>query len=412
MKNKIGSIVLSVAVAFGLWLYVITAVSPGSKETYNNIPVILEGESVLREHGLMITYQSTSMVSVSLSGNRSDLSKVDSRNIIVKVDLSKIYEPGSQIPLTYNPTFPGNVASNAFVIESKYPETLYVAVERRMTKDVPVSVKWIGSAPEGFITDRENRILDFPMVNIVGPESVVNQIEKAVIEVDLNDQRESISQDYHYTLCDADDAPVNAELITTNVEEIHLDVKIHRVRDLPLIVNLVEGGGAKASNTEVSLSVDTIRISGSDAALSQLGEQLVIGTINLADITKNTTVVFPIVLPEGVTNRTGVTEVEAEVKLNGLSSKELTITQMEAINVPEGMAVDFITEKLTLVVRGPAAQIARLTTDQITILVDFAGAEIGTSTFRAIVRFADCFDGVGALRIDSVSASVAVMGEE
>ena len=34
MKRKIGSVVLSVACAFALWLYVITAVSPGSTDTY------------------------------------------------------------------------------------------------------------------------------------------------------------------------------------------------------------------------------------------------------------------------------------------------------------------------------------------------------------------------------------------
>ena len=34
MKRKIGSVLLSLACAFGLWLYVITTVSPGSTDTY------------------------------------------------------------------------------------------------------------------------------------------------------------------------------------------------------------------------------------------------------------------------------------------------------------------------------------------------------------------------------------------
>ena len=40
MKNKIGMILLSLAVSFCLWLYVITAVSPGSTDTYYNIPIV------------------------------------------------------------------------------------------------------------------------------------------------------------------------------------------------------------------------------------------------------------------------------------------------------------------------------------------------------------------------------------
>ena len=34
MKNKITSFLLALAIAFGLWVYVITSVSPGSVDTY------------------------------------------------------------------------------------------------------------------------------------------------------------------------------------------------------------------------------------------------------------------------------------------------------------------------------------------------------------------------------------------
>ena len=34
MRNKILSVRLSVAMAFGLWYYVITVISPGSTDTY------------------------------------------------------------------------------------------------------------------------------------------------------------------------------------------------------------------------------------------------------------------------------------------------------------------------------------------------------------------------------------------
>lgn len=406
MKNKFGSILLSVAIAFGLWLYVITAVSPGSKEPYYNIPVVLEGESVLAERGLMITNASSNSVSVVLSGNRTDLSRVNSGNITVKADLSKIYEPGNQIAINYSPTFPGSVPSNAFVVESKTPERLYYTVERRITKDVPVEIKWNGSAAEGFITDRENRVLDYPVINLSGPESVLEKISKAAIEVDLTDQRESISSSYHYTLEDEESNPVDAALVTTNVEEVHLDVKIYSVQDLTLTYTLVEGGGAGASNATITLSANTIRVSGSEAALAALGDEMVIGTINLAEITKNTTQTFAVTLPEGIRNLTGVTEVEAEIKLSGLSTKDLVLTAIQPVNLPEGTKADIITEKMAVTLRGPAAQIAKLTEKDITVSVDFTGAEIGTATYKATISFAEGFEGVGVLQAESISAEL------
>ena len=78
MKSKFGAVLLSFVCAFCLWLYVITAVSPGSAETYYNIPIVWEGETVLNENGLMVTGVSSNTVNLRLSGNRSDLSRVNS----------------------------------------------------------------------------------------------------------------------------------------------------------------------------------------------------------------------------------------------------------------------------------------------------------------------------------------------
>ncbi len=407
MKRKIGSVVLSIACAFALWLYVITAVSPGSTDTYYNIPIVWEGESVLNERGLMVTAVSSNTVNLRLSGNRSDLSKVNSGNITIKADLSKIYEPGTQIPLTYtSPTFPGDVASNAFVIESKEPDSIYITVVKRVTKSVPVEVVWVGTTAEGFMIDRENKTLDYPEVTVTGPESVVNTIAKATITVDLDGRRESISESYNYTLCDEQGEPVDAKLITTDVEQVRLDVTIRAVKDLRLTYTLNPGGGANAENTTVTLSAETIRVSGSEAALENLGDTLSIGSINLADITRDTTLTFGVALPEGITNLTGINEVTAEVSFHGLATKEMTVAQIEAVNVPEGLEVELITEKLTVTLRGPTEQISKVTPEDVTAIADFTGAEVGTSTFKTSLRLAEGFENLGTLKTESVSAKI------
>lgn len=407
MKRKIGSMLLSIACAFALWLYVITSVSPGSTDTYYNIPIVWEGESVLNERGLMVTAVSSNTVNLRLSGNRSDLSKVNSGNITIKADLSKIYEPGTQISLSYtSPTFPGDVASNAFVIESKEPDSIYVTVVKRVSKTVPVEVVWVGTTAEGFMIDRENRTLDYPEVTVTGPESVVNTIEKATITVDLDGRRESISESYNYTLCDGNGDPVDAKLITTDVEQIRLDVTIRRVKDLRLTYTLNPGGGANEENTTVKLSADTIRVSGSEAALENLGDTLSIGTINLADITHNTVLTFGLSLPEGVTNLTGITEVTADISFHGLSTKEMTVEQIQSVNIPEGLTVELITEKLAVTLRGPTELISKVTPEDVTAVVDFTGAEVGTSTFKTSLALSGGFESLGTLKTESVSAKI------
>lgn len=72
--------------------------------------------------------------------------------------------------------------------------------------------------------------------------------------------------------------------------------------------------------------------------------------------------------------------------------------------------MELITQELNLQVRGPAAQIAKLTADDVMVVVDFTGAEVGTATFPVRAVFTDGFRDVGVFRAESVSASVVPAG--
>lgn len=406
-RTKLYSLLLSIFVAFGLWLYVVTNVSQGDDKTFYNIPVVMEGESVLNERNLMITSVSTKSVSMHLSGIRSNLNKINSGNITVKVDLSSIREPGENIALSYTPSYPGDVPSNAFVVESQNPSRIYVNVDYRRTKEIPVEIKWTGTRSESCLYDTENAMLDNSTVTIVGPAAVADQISRAVIEVDLTNRTESMSESFRYTLCDEEGNPVNAEQITTSVEEVRVDLQIQRIKVVTLTADLIYGGGATEQNTTVEIEPKTIRVSGSEAVLADVGDIYSVGTINLAELEKvSNTLTYTVTMPEGVTNQTGVSEVTVTVTFTGLKTKDFIIDNIQPINVPQGLDAEIINANLMVKVRGPASQIDKLTEEDITAVVDFSNAEIGTATYKASITFADGFANVGAMKTYSVSATV------
>lgn len=259
---------------------------------------------------------------------------------------------------------------------------------------------------EDYLYDTENTQLDYKTVTVVGPAAVVDQITKAVIEVDLSQRTESVSESFRYTLCDVNGEPVDAQQIVTNVEEIRLDLQIQRIKDLKLTVDLIYGGGYNAGNTSVTLSMDTIRVSGSDAVLQTLGDTLTVATIDLTEVGRSREEPYPITLPEGVTNQTGVSEVLVSIRFNGLRTKEFVVENIQTSNVPEGMEVELITASLTVKVRGSEAEINALTEKDIFAVVDFSNAEAGSATYKATISFSDHFKTVAALKTGSVSAMV------
>ena len=406
-ERRITSAVLSLVIAFGLWWYVVNNVSVEDDITFNNIPVVREGESVLNEKNLMITEISTESVSMNLIGSREDLNKVDSSNMSVKINLSNIEEPGQRIPLTYVPSYPASVANTAFEVSHRNPSVIFVSVDHRRTVEIPVNVKWTGTRSEDLLYDTENYVLDYSAITITGPATVVDQISQALVTIDLSDRTESFSESFRYTLCDQEGNPVDAQWITTSVEEVSLSAQIQQIREVDLIAELVYGGGATAENTKVTLNPETIRVSGGAAVLDELGDSYSVCSINLADIEKSShEQKFPLSLPEGVTNQTGVSEVTVTIRFSGLKTKELMVERIEMINVPENMTAEIINTNLAVRVRGPEAEISRLTEKDISAVVDFSEAEAGTATYKAVIQISKEFPSVGAMKTSSVSATV------
>jgi hypothetical protein len=412
MKNKLVSIALSLLIAFGLWMYVITEVSPNSEQPYLDIPVKMEGETLLRERNLIITDISSTNVDLTLSGNRTDLNELNSSNITLKADMTKIYDPGVH-KIGYDIILPGHVASNAFTRVSQYPDFITVTVERLIrNKEIPVNIVYQGKAAEGYVVRRADAVLDNTHILVTGPESVVDQITQAVITVDLEGQTESISQNYRFTLCNKDGEGVNSELITVNIEEVHMDLTIHRKKQVDLTVTVVPGGGATEEDVELTLSIDSIQLSGSDIALQQVGDTINLGTINLADYETSTEIVFTIPVYEGVTNDSGETEVKVKLAFRGLMTREIVITEFLITGVPEGYEGKVITEKLTIKVRGRSELVSKLTAQDISARVDFTGEEPGDATVRVNITFSGKYKALGVLGKPTVTTSLQLLDQK
>lgn len=411
-RSKILSILLSLAIALGLWLYVVTTVSTETTEPYYDIPVTFEGETILTERNMMITSGKNVVVDLRLTGSRGDHKKIASASdITLKVDLAKVYDPG-ELELSYKISYPNGLADDAFTVENQYPSKVRVTVEKKAQRDdVPVKVVYSGSAAEGFICDTENAVLDYPYITVVGPSSVIERIDHARIDVDLKDRTESLSENYRYTLCDADGEPVDVEFVTTNVAEVHLDLKIHRFKDVPLELNVTYGGGATAQNTTIEIEPATVRVSGSEAILDAL-EKITLGSIDLSIIDSNTQMTFPVNLQEGITNETGVTEATVTITFNGLSTRDVEITQISGINVPEGMEYVLVNEKLKVKLRGPSSLIKTVDPENISAVIDFADKEAGTFTYKPVLTIAgEGFEAIGAVGSYSISATLQPIEE-
>lgn len=415
MKNKPLMLLLSFVLSFGIWLYVVNYVSLDSEDTFYNIPVALTGESALVERGMMITGGRNATVTLKLSGKRADLNKLSSANITVEADLSKIYDVGDRVELEYNVRYPGGMPQTAFEILSQEPGVITLSVDEYEQTSIPVRVDYGGTTQaEGYMAELEEAVLSEEYISVAGPKTIVDQISKAVIYVDLTDRTETISEEFRYTLCTEEGEPVDLkELVTVDDDGmVRLDLKILKLKTVPLWINVINGGGATQETSTILIDPETIEIAGNAQVLEKIERIELVGEIKLGEIEGETTLTFALNIPDNVVNISGLTEVPVTISFPNLQTKVLNVTKFVAINVPEGMEAVILTKELPITVRGPVGLIRAMTASDVTVVVDFSNAALGTATVKASIEIDGKYVGVGEMDTYSVTATLRIRIEE
>lgn len=403
MKNKIVTFLLALLFACGLWLFVVTVEQPESEATYYDIPVVYQNEDVLAERGLMIVSERPT-VTLKLKSTRTNLRNLNEANINILVNLANIRD-AKVYSLNYSLSYPGTVPNGEISVVSASTEQISLKVERRITKQVEVVPVYTGSVPEGMIAHKEEIELDYEYIEVSGPESVMQNVAQAVIQVDLEDQTQTIAGEYIYTLCDEAGEPVDSALLTTNVEVVNLMLKIQQVKEIELRVKVIAGGGATEQTSTITIDPQTILVSGPEALLADL-EYLEIGTIDLSTMVQAETRTFPILLPEGITNETGMTAATVSVEFPNLRTLKLAVNDIKIVGLPEGLEAELITQMLDVTVRGPAEQMLGLRASDLTVTVDLSNAQVGTFTQGVTITISSRFPDVGTMGTYSVSVTV------
>lgn len=396
MKNKFLTLCLSIIMAFGIWLYVITVVSPESQEMFRDIPVQMQSVSLLEERGLVITGISHTKVSLQLSGKRMDLIQIDNGNIRVYADVSQIYEAGAH-EISYSVAFPGSVPNGALDIQSRSPDTIRITVEKKVSKKIDVEVVYKGAVPAGYLTDEANIQLSTKTINISGPRSHIDSVKGAKIVIDLENRTETISGTYPFELVDDNGNLIESDAITADVSSVHVSLQIRKLKQVDITYDVIYGGGATKENTTIVANLTSIQISGHRNVVQDI-TSIHVGTIDLSQVIQSSTITLPIEIPSGVRNETGTQEVSITITFTGLATKTISVSNIVAVNVPEGMVAVFVDTKLLVTLRGTSAALNAVNDSNVRIVVDFGSTREGTSTMPAkvVIDSAD-LSNVGAI---------------
>lgn len=363
-RDKTISIIISLALALGLWGYVIARVNPLDSTEIIGIPVqVLNAES-LSDRALALVSGGNATVNVVVEGKRTELGKISASDIVATVDLAG-YGVGTS-SIMVNVAVPTNVA-----LKSATPGTVDVIIEELVSVEKPVEIVYSGTIPAGYEVGFLK--LEPAAIPVSGPSSLVNQVSSLRLNLDLA----QITEEGHSF--EATVSPVNSGLtpvegVKLSTSEVTGSVFLCETKEVELHLNL-EGKVAEGYGLLID-APETIRVRSASVDLSTL-DSVTTEAINIKDLTQSQTVPLALLLPEGVEVADGYEELEAYLDVQKSVGTTVTIPASDVLfrNLKTGKQAQAAFDVITVTVSGPESVVQSLDAGDFSATIDLQHTE-------------------------------------
>lgn len=374
LNNKKFNIVLSLIIAVGLWAYVIGETNPTDTKTFRDIPIMFINEDALDDSNLAVLDVSADAMSVTLSGTRSNINKINAQDITATVDLADAGKGKNELKI--NIRVPDTVE-----IEDKSINKVTVVVEDSKSKEVDIDVDYQGT----FDSEEEPITVEMSRESVIvsGPSSLVNKVTsvKAVVaEGKVTDKLKTIKA--HLT--PVDKAGNEVEKVDLSAESVSVTAELAKTKTVPLVVPIKDDS---AETLEKSTTVPkTITIKGKSSDLEDI-DSITTQEVDITDITEDTSIDLIPVLPEKVQLSDKSSSLVLIVKIQALSSKTFTFDEgdVDLTGLGEDLQGQVKKGKIEIVVKGTEDAVAAIKKSDLRLSADLSDFEEGTYQVDLIV---------------------------
>jgi YbbR domain-containing protein len=395
---KLSAILLSTVLYTGL-------VFSGSF-TDSSIQVRVEQINVSRD--VFVLSAEPGVVEVDYRVSNEQAGSVTAEDFVVTVDISaydldRAPEP-QELPLEVR------ALKDGLEDLSVVPETIRVAADRVEVRSVPVEVDR-GTIPEGLEIDEP--IVSPDTVDVRGPASVVNQIDRAVASVDIPASGINVNEPVPVTLVDVGDQAVGAGQVEVDPEVVSVQIEVRAVEtETTVAVRPNYQGGAPAPG----FALEAIGVDPAEVTIVGLPEVLAEITfittepISLDGLSADDTVEVELRVPADVTLADGEpTSVTVTVTIGPSVSSRTFIVGVVCTGAGNSACLPQL-DQLSITLSGAGDALSALNAADVTPTVDASGLDPGTHDLTPVISGLP--DGVELVGISPGTVPVTIEAPE
>ena len=402
-------VAISILLAIIFWLYVRAENDIPMENQVRGIPIQITNEDVLESRGLMVSEIDPETINITFEGSSSVVPRLNRNNVTVSVDVSRITSEGSY-DLTYTVAMPTNLntTGGSGITRSSNVESIRVTVVPLYTREISIEGTFVGEVADGYQAGELE--ITPETVTISGEESVVNQVARAVVEVGGDALTETYTGDLPITLLDRDGNVIEDDRISLSVDTALVILPVQVVRDVPLTVNLIPGGGISQEDIDryVKVEIDpaTISVAGSAEDLEAI-TSISLGDIDLSTVLTTASVERNIEIANELTNISGVSRATVTITIEGLEMRTVDVSNFELRNVSAGYHADIVTQSIDIQIRGPRESLDQISPSQILVVGDLTDIVSATGRYTVPARvYLNGPDDVGVVGEYTVTVQV------
>jgi len=379
-RKSIIAFCLSVIAAILIWFFVSSAEVEVEGTPFIDVPVAFLNINYLRDqYQLSVISGEGIAVDVTLRGPRAMLSRINSQDIRVYIDLANYTEAGTHhMELNVQAPF-GTTA--LFVTPNFINVTLDRTVNRTVLLEDPVPDITIleGYSIESIVARHNNNIIR--NLTVMGPELEINRIHRARLNLDpmgvVTESRTLQLSRSSIVLYDVNDQPIAmTHLSIQGIDTLHVDINVVLERIIPLGVAF-EHGLFNSGNAVITLEPPAITVRGEPALIRAMGEEFFVYMLDEKLIGSNRTVFRQLNLPSGValSDPGTVQNVAIEIDLRN-SRRIVTVPSSNFIIInPNNLSYQIIDNAIAVTIRADNAIVNQISANDIFLTIDLTYVE-------------------------------------
>ncbi|WP_094397481.1 CdaR family protein [Thermoanaerobacterium thermosaccharolyticum] len=361
--------ILSVVLAFILWLYVMGEKNPEISYDVGNIPVNIVNVNTLDKKGLTLIGDKNFTVTVRIKGRRSDVMNVRPSDIQVEADVSRIITKGINVVPVQVSSLPKNVT---FV--SANPSEIKLDVDKVARVQMPVRVKVNGTVIDGYAM--KPAISTPGEVIVSGPESKVNLVKNVIAQVDMSNKSKDVNISVPVEAVDSDNNEVKG--VDLNPKYIKVEIDVNRAIRVHVTAKIFGKPMDGYDVAEVSVLPEYVYVTGEDSALNSIKsidtKQIDISGKN-APVTEN--VSFD--LPDGISLVKSDSTAKVYIDIEKIVTSDITLSNVD-VKGADSKNVTVSNSNVVITVTGPETIVNSATPSEFSAYVDVTNASPGTQT--------------------------------